>query len=198
VLLEPQLALLNFGVFALHLTQTALWVLVPSALIQYGGLPMAEHWKVYLPAVLLSFMVMVPAVIAAEKKGMMKPVFTGAIALLLLVQVGFYFASQSLWSISLWLTLFFVAFNILEATQPSLISRIAPPHAKGKALGLYNTLQAVGLFVGGTAGGLLAKHFGGGAVFAACGLLALVWLGLARMLRVPQRTAAAHRRNAAV
>lgn len=195
VLLEPQLARLNFGVFALHLTQTALWVLVPAALIQYGGLPMAEHWKVYLPAVLLSFVVMVPAVIAAEKKGMMKPVFAGAIALLLLVQVGFYFASQSLWSITLWLTLFFVAFNILEATQPSLISRIAPPHAKGKALGLYNTLQAVGLFVGGTAGGLLAKHFGGGAVFAACGLLALVWLGLARSLQVPLRKPVAHSTN---
>ena len=187
VLLEPQLARLNFGVFALHLTQTAMWVLVPSALIQHGGLPVAEHWKVYLPAVLLSFVVMVPAVIAAEKKGRMKPVFLGAIALLLLVQAGFYFAGQSLWALALWLTLFFVAFNILEATQPSLISRIAPPQAKGKALGLYNTLQAVGLFVGGAAGGLLAQHLGSGAVFAACALLALAWLALARSLQVPQR-----------
>lgn len=187
VLLEPQLARLNFGVFALHLTQTAMWVLVPSALIQHGGLPVAEHWKVYLPAVLLSFVVMVPAVIAAEKKGWMKPVFIGAIALLLLVQAGFHFAGQGLWPLALWLTLFFVAFNILEATQPSLISRIAPPQAKGKALGLYNTLQAVGLFVGGAAGGLLAQHLGSGAVFATCGLLALVWLALARSLRVPRR-----------
>ena len=187
VLLEPQLARLNFGVFALHLTQTAMWVLVPSALIQHGGLPVAEHWKVYLPAVLLSFVVMVPAVIAAEKKGRMKPVFLGAIALLLLVQAGFYFAGQSLWALALWLTLFFVAFNILEATQPSPISRIAPPQAKGKALGLYNTLQAVGLFVGGAAGGLLAQHLGSGAVFAACALLALAWLALARSLQVPQR-----------
>lgn len=192
VLFEPQLARLNFGVFALHLTQTAMWVLVPSALIQHGGLPVAEHWKVYLPAVLLSFVVMVPAVIAAEKKGRMKPVFAGAIALLLLVQAGFYFAGQSLWALALWLTLFFVAFNILEATQPSLISRIAPPQAKGKALGLYNTLQAVGLFVGGAAGGLLAKYLGSGAVFAACGLLALVWLGLARSLQVPQRKSQVH------
>lgn len=192
VLFEPQLARLNFGVFALHLTQTAMWVLVPSALIQHGGLPVAEHWKVYLPAVLLSFVVMVPAVIAAEKKGRMKMVFACAIALLLLVQAGFYFAGQSLWTLALWLTLFFVAFNILEATQPSLISRIAPPQAKGKALGLYNTLQAVGLFVGGVAGGLLAKHLGTGAVFAACGLLALVWLGLARSLQVPQRRSQVH------
>jgi MFS family permease len=185
VLREPQLARLNFGVFALHLTQTAMWVLVPSALVEYAGLPVAEHWKVYLPAVLLSFVVMVPAVIAAETRGRMKAVFTAAIALLILIQAGLYFAGQSLWSLSLWLTLFFVAFNILEATQPSLISRIAPPHAKGKALGLYNTLQAVGLFVGGAAGGALAQHVGRGAVFAACGALALVWLALARTLRVP-------------
>ena len=185
VLREPQLARLNFGVFALHLTQTAMWVLVPSALVEYAGLPVAEHWKVYLPAVLLSFAVMVPAVIAAETKGRMKSVFTAAIALLILIQAGLYFAGQNLWSLSLWLTLFFVAFNILEATQPSLISRIAPPHAKGKALGLYNTLQAVGLFVGGAAGGALAQHYGRGAVFAACGALAFVWLALARTLRVP-------------
>lgn len=187
VLLEPQLARLNFGVFALHLTQTAMWVLVPAALVTHGHLPVAEHWKVYLPAVLLSFVAMVPAVIAAEKKGRMKPVFLGAIALLLLVQAGFYFAGQSLWTLALWLTLFFVAFNILEATQPSLISRIAPPQAKGKALGLYNTLQAVGLFCGGACGGLLAQHLGGGAVFAACAALALLWLALAGSLRPPQR-----------
>lgn len=192
VLLEPQLARLNFGVFALHLTQTAMWVLVPAALVQYGHLPVAEHWKVYLPAVLLSFVVMVPAIIAAEKKGLMKPVFTGAVALLLLVQAGFYFAGQSLWPLTLWLTLFFVAFNILEATQPSLISRIAPPQARGKALGLYNTLQAVGLFVGGMAGGALAKHFGSGAVFAACGALILFWLWLTRALQVPRRQAPSH------
>ncbi|MDD3484311.1 MFS transporter [Azovibrio restrictus] len=192
VLFEPQLARLNFGVFALHLTQTAMWVLVPAALVQYGHLPVAEHWKVYLPAVLLSFVVMVPAIIAAEKKGLMKPVFTAAVALLLLVQIGFYFASQSLWPLTLWLTLFFVAFNILEATQPSLISRIAPPQARGKALGLYNTLQAVGLFVGGMAGGTLAKHFGGGAVFSACGALILFWLWLTRALQVPRRPTPSH------
>jgi MFS family permease len=187
VLAEPRLLRLNFGVFVLHLTQTALWVLVPAALAQYGGLPAAEHWKVYLPAVLVSFLVMVPAVIAAERKGRMKAVFTGAIALLLLVLGGFHYAGQSLGALTLWLTLFFVAFNILEATQPSLISRIAPPQAKGKALGLYNTLQAVGLFVGGFAGGALAQHYGGGAVFAACGVLALFWLILAVSLKIPGR-----------
>lgn len=187
VVREPQLARLNFGVFALHLIQTALWILVPAALIKFGGLEVAEHWKVYLPAVLLSFVVMVPAVIAAEKKGKMKAVFSGAVALLLVVQAGFFFFGHGLWTLALWLTLFFVAFNILEATQPSLISRIAPAHAKGKALGLYNTLQAMGLFVGGVAGGMLAKQFGSGAVFVMCGVLVLFWLWLVRSLQVPAR-----------
>lgn len=191
VLLDGQLFRLNFGVFALHLMQTAMWVLVPSALVEFGGLPLVEHWKVYLPAVLVSLAVMVPAVIAAEKYGKMKPVFMGAVLLLLCVQGGFYFFGENLWSLTFWLTLFFVSFNILEATQPSLISRIAPPQAKGKALGVYNTLQAAGLFVGGAIGGALAKHLGHGAVFLACSLLAAFWLTLSVGIRVPPRRTAA-------
>jgi MFS family permease len=187
VLKEPQLLRLNFGVFVLHLTQMALWVLVPTALLEVGGLPGAEHWKIYLPAVLLSFVVMAPAVIAAEKKGRMKAVFVGAVALLIVVLAGFYFASNNLAWLFLWVTLFFVAFNILEAIQPSLISRIAPPQAKGKALGLYNTLQSAGIFVGGAAGGALAHRFGGQAVFLFCGLAAVIWLALAYGLNPPPR-----------
>ncbi|MDR2165729.1 MAG: MFS transporter, partial [Zoogloeaceae bacterium] len=154
---EAQLLRLNFGVFVLHLTQTALWVLVPTALVRDGHLAVERHWLVYLPAVLLSFGVMVPAVLFAERKGRMKTVFSAAIALLIFTLAGFAFAARGLWALAFWLTLFFAAFNILEATQPSLISRLAPPHAKGKALGLYNTLQSIGLFVGGAAGGVLAK-----------------------------------------
>ncbi|MDR0997167.1 MAG: MFS transporter [Zoogloeaceae bacterium] len=186
VLVEPQLARLNFGVFALHLTQTALWVLVPS-MLAHAGLPLRHHWFVYLPAVLVALAVMVPAVIAAEKHGKMKPVFLGAIALLFAVLMGLRFGAWGMWSIGLWITLFFVAFNILEATQPSLISRLAPGQAKGKALGLYNTLQAAGLFTGGFLGGALAQHGGANAVFIACGVLAAIWLFFAASLKLPVR-----------
>ncbi|MDR2636834.1 MAG: MFS transporter [Zoogloeaceae bacterium] len=185
VLREPQLLRLNFGVFVLHLTQMALWVLIPHALTQTGHLPVSRHWLVYLPAVLLALAGMVPAVIAAEKRGKMKPVFLGAIFLLLMVLAGLYFAGGSVWSLFFWLTLFFIAFNILEATQPSLISRLAPAQSKGKALGLYNTLQAVGLFVGGLAGGALAQHSGPGAVFLFCALMVVSWLALACGLKTP-------------
>jgi predicted MFS family arabinose efflux permease len=185
VLTHPQLLRLKFGVFALHMTLTAMWVLLPSDLISKGGLPVAEHWKVYLPALLASFVVMVPAIIAAEKFGKMKPVFNSAIILLLAVQFGFGFFGDGLVGLALGLTLFFVAFNILEATQPSLISRIAPPHAKGPALGVYNTTQAIGLFLGGVFGGTLAKYAGAGAVWAACSVMLAIWLLLGLTMSMP-------------
>jgi len=185
VLVHPQLLRLNFGVFALHLVQTAMWVVVPTALVQAGGLPVGEHWKVYLPAVLASFAVMVPAIIAAERHGRMKLVFAAAIALLIAVQAGFALAGNGLLPLAVWLALFFVAFNVLEATQPSLISRIAPPHAKGAALGVYNTTQSFGLFLGGALGGALAQFAGPTAVWLASAGLGAIWLLLALGMTVP-------------
>ncbi|MFN6961456.1 MAG: MFS transporter [Rhodocyclaceae bacterium] len=184
VLFDGRLARLNFGVFALHLMQTALWVVVPATLVA-GGLSGGEHWKVYLPAVLLSFAVMVPLIIAAERRGKMRPVYVGAVALLILVQGGLAFFAGGIWTTGLWLMLFFVAFNILEALQPSLISRIAPPAAKGAALGIYNTTQSLGLFLGGALGGWLSKHFGPGTVHLACSVLGILWLLLALRLQAP-------------
>jgi len=169
---------LNFGVFTLHLIQTMMWVTLPAALAIHGGLPIAEHWKVYLPAVLLSFAVMVPAIIAAERGRRYKPVYTGAVALLALVQLGLYTSAGNVWFTALWLTFFFIAFNILEAMQPSLISRIVSPEIKGAALGVYNTLQSIGLFLGGAVGGWILHRFGETAVGWCCGALALVWLAL--------------------
>jgi len=187
VLRDGQLMRLNIGVFALHVMQTAMWVTVPVALAASADLPTAEHWKVYLPAVLLSFVVMVPAILVAEKRDALKPVFMAAIALLLAVQLGLHYYGAGLWPLAVWLTLFFVAFNVLEATQPSWISRIAPPHAKGTALGIYNTLQSLGLFLGGALGGWLAQHHGAGAVSLFCAVLALVWLVASAGLVAPKR-----------
>ncbi len=191
VLLDAKLARLNFGVFALHLMQTALWVVVPLTLVS-NGLPGAEHWKVYLPAVLLSFAIMVPAIIAAERHGKVKPIYAAAVALLVVVQTGLALFSSGLWGVSIWLLLFFVAFNILEALQPSLISRMAPAASKGAALGIYNTTQSVGLFLGGVLGGWLVKHHGAFAVHAVCAVISIIWLGLAARMTPPQpRTTAA-------
>ena len=184
VLKMPALARMNFGVLALHLMQTALWVVVPSALVS-SGLPLAEHWKVYLPAVLASFILMVPAIIIAERHGKMKQVFVVAISLLLIVQIGLYLAGEGIYPIAAWLMIFFVGFNILEAMQPSLISRLAPAQAKGTALGIYNTTQSLGLFLGGICGGWLARHAGFAAVHGACAVIAAIWLLLAATMTAP-------------
>lgn len=184
VLFDSRLARLNFGVFSLHLMQTALWVVVPLSLVA-GGLPGSSHWKIYLPAVLLSFAVMIPAIIAAEKRGRMRSVYAGAVGLLIVVQAGLALFGKGLWATGFWLLLFFIAFNILEALQPSLISRLAPGAAKGAALGIYNTTQSIGLFLGGALGGWLFKHFGASAVHLACAGIGIIWLALATRIAVP-------------
>lgn len=187
VLMQPQLQRMNLGVFILHLVQTAMWVLLPAALVERGGLAVGDHWQVYLPAVLLSFVFMVPAIIAAERKGAMKRVFLSAIVILGVVQIGFGFFSDGLYSQFFWLLVFFVAFNILEATQPSLIARLAAPQAKGAALGVYNTTQSLGLFLGGSLGGALAAFAGTQAVWVCGAALCVVWLLVATGLVVPQK-----------
>jgi MFS family permease len=187
VILDADLMRLNLGIFMLHMMQMAMFVVLPHALVGHGGLAAADHWMVYLPAVLVSFVVMVPAIIAAERKDKMRPVFRAAVALLVVVQLGLLFFGQGLWTLGLWLLLFFVAFNILEASLPSLVSRTAPAGARGAALGVYNTTQAMGLFVGGALGGYIAQHFGDNAVFAACAGLAVVWSGVAATMNFPQR-----------
>ncbi|MCG2576322.1 MFS transporter [Dechloromonas sp. XY25] len=187
VVFDPDLLRLNLGIFVLHMVQMAMFVVLPHALVDHGGLAAASHWKVYLPAVLVSFAIMVPAIIAAERKDKMRPVFIAAVGLLVVVQAGLYVLHESLWSLAFWLLLFFVAFNVLEATLPSLVSRTAPPAAKGAALGVYNTTQAMGLFIGGALGGYIAQHFGDNAVFAACTGLVLIWLAVANTMNFPQR-----------
>jgi MFS family permease len=178
ILRNGPLMRLNFGVFALHLIQMMMWVTLPTALDKYANLHVTGHWKVYLPAVLLSFAVMVPAIIAAERGRRFKPVYTGAVALLALVQLGLYACAGNIWLTALWLTLFFIAFNVLEAMQPSLISRIVSPGIKGAALGVYNTLQSIGIFLGSAIGGWILRHFNEAAVGWCCGVLALLWLAL--------------------
>ena len=182
---DGELLRLNAGIFLLHLTQVAMFVVIPGALVRYGGLAVEEHWKVYLPVVILSFVLMVPPILGAERGGRLKPVFLGAIALLALVELGFLGFGTSFAAIVGLLTAYFVAFNILEAMLPALVSRVAPAVARGAAMGIYNTTQSLGLFAGGILGGLLAQHFGPGAVFAVAAGAAIAWGLVATSMRVP-------------
>jgi len=187
VLRHGGLLRLDWGIFALHAAQMAMFTVVPFALTGAGGLPAQHHWWVYLPVLLLSFALMVPAIIHGEKRGRLKQVFVGAVGLMLLAQIVMALALADFRGVVLALFLYFVAFNILEASLPSLVSKIAPPEAKGTAMGVYNTAQALGLFFGGAAGGWLAHHLGHGAVFVFCAILMAVWLALALGMAPPPR-----------
>jgi MFS family permease len=185
VVFAPELLRLNFGIFALHAVQMALFIVVPSMMIE-RGLPLPHHWWVYLPVVFASFFFMLPPLITAERRARMRPVMLGSIAMLAVVHLGLGWVAPSLALLVVWLLLFFTAFNLLEACLPSLVSRRAPPDAKGLALGVYNTTQAVGLFIGGALGGLIVKHGGAPAVFLVGAGAMLAWLIVAwRMQELP-------------
>jgi MFS family permease len=184
VLRNPQLLRLDFGVFALHATLMALWLVVPLSL-RTTGLAADHHWQVYLPVLLLSMVLIVPAIIYGEKKAKLKQVFVISVAVLLASQVMLAYAFDSLWGTTLALLVFFTAFNLLEATLPSLISKIAPVGAKGTAIGVYSSVQFLGAFVGATAGGYLYQHYGASALYAFCGALLTLWLIFAVTMKAP-------------
>ena len=187
VLRHAGLMRLNLGVFVLHAVQLAMWVAVPALLVQ-SGLPKEQHWWVYLPAVLASFFVMGVCLFPLERRGYLRAVFLSAVSLIALVQVGFLIQASgtiTLASLSALLFAFFCGFNILEASQPSMASRMAPAHVRGTALGVYNTLQSLGFFAGGLSGGLLVKNYGTPALFWACACAMLVWLLVAWPMKAP-------------
>lgn len=184
VLRSGQLLRLDFGIFSLHAAQMAMFVVVPVAL-KNSGLPPVHHWMVYLPVLLGSFLLIVPAIIYGEKRGKLKPVFISAVALMLLAQLGLALGINHFWGIVGALFFYFAAFNLLEASLPSLISKLAPVSAKGTAMGVYNTAQALGLFFGGAFGGWLAQHVGFHAVFLFCMVLMAAWLVASLSMTAP-------------
>jgi predicted MFS family arabinose efflux permease len=187
VLAHGALFRLNVGVFVLHAVQLAMWVAVPALLVQ-SGVAKERHWLVYLPAVLASFVVMALTLFPLERRGYLRAVFLGAIGLIAAVQVALSaVAEPGPIALALVLFLFFCGFNVLEASQPSLATRVAPPHARGAALGVYNTLQSLGFFAGGAVGGWLVKHVGAQGLFAACAGLMFLWLAVAWPMRAPGR-----------
>ena len=187
VLFNPELLRLNFGVFALHMAQMAMFVVMPLLLVEQAGIPLPQHWQVYLPVVLISFVFMVPPIMFGERRGQVKAVLLGAVSLLCVVELALATLPHNKWSLIGLLLLFFIAFNVLEALQPSLVSRIAPAAAKGTAMGIYNTTQAFGLFLGGAVGGWLSKQYGSHAVFWLNVCWVATWLFVAAQMQVIQR-----------
>ena len=188
VLSHAGLMRMNLGVFVLHAVQLAMWVAIPALLVQ-AGLSQPDHWQVYLPAVLASF-VLLGGMFALERRGYLKQVFLASILLIALVQLGLLLVasgSPRLMALAALLLAFFCGFNILEATQPSMVSRLAPAPMRGTAMGVFNTLQSLGFFVGGWAGGALVKNWGTQMLFICCAAAMLLWWLLALPMQTPGR-----------
>lgn len=184
VLTDPQLARLNWGIFALHAVLMALFIVMPFSL-RDAGLPVGSHWQVYLPVMLGSFVLMMPAVLQAGNPVLLRRWFIASIAVLLAAHLALPWLEGSIWLLSLFLLAFFAPFNALEAMLPTLTTRLAPAHAKGTAIGLYSTIQFLGTFLGAAAGGMLYKNWGAVAVIAFDAVLLAIWLILALGMRVP-------------
>ncbi|MGH8671199.1 MAG: MFS transporter [Burkholderiales bacterium] len=184
ILRHPELLRLDFGIFVLHAALMSVFAVVPFAL-EKAGLAVDQHWHVYLPVMLGSFVLMLPGILYADRESAVKTVFVTALVLLLAAQVLMALWLDELWAIGGLLLLFFTAFNILEASLPSLVTRIAPFPARGAALGVYSSVQFLGAFAGAAAAGYLYQHHGAGSVFAFAAAATTLWLGFAATMRGP-------------
>lgn len=175
VLKDKQLLRLDFGIFAQHAILTATFLGLPK-LIDPAGEVVSYQWLLYLSVLVASIVLMVPLIIYGEKNAQLKKVFIGAVAVTALVQLVLAGGSQSLWVLVPTMILFFTAFNLLESTLPSLISRLAPAGMKGTAMGVYSSSQFLGIFIGGVVGGLIQQHYQPTAVFYFAAVMAVLWL----------------------
>ena len=186
VVADTQLLRLDFGIFTLHMVLMASFMAVPLMLQNQANFDVAQHWKLYLPVFLLSVVFMIPFIIQAEKKRRMKQVFIGAIGVLVLAEIGLFLRGDSVWMIGLTLVVFFTAFNLLEASLPSLIAKMAPADRKGTAMGVYSSSQFLGAFAGGLLGGYCYQHWGSDGVFLSCAAGLMIWLLLAISMKNPR------------
>jgi MFS family permease len=189
---DLNLVRLDLGIFVLHCVMTAMFVVIPLALVQYGKLPADKLWQAYGPIMLLSIMGMIPMIILAERKQMMRSVFVIAVLILAIAQGILYADHQSFAGLAIGMFVFFVAFNFLEASLPSILSRTAPTAARGAAVGVYSSFQFLGAFTGGVIGGALFNSYGMSSVFVFCTILLLIWfivaLGMPKLEKLVTRT----------
>lgn len=187
VLTHPELLRLNFGIFILHAILTSIFTAVPFILVK-NHLEVNSHWHIYLPVMIIAFILMVPPIAYGEKKAKLKPVFLFAISLLIMSVLGLGqpIIQNSLMLTGLSLVLFFWGFNLLEASLPSLISKVAPADSKGTAIGIYNTFEFFGAFLGGISGGYIAQHYALSNVFLFNAALVTIWFAVAATMQPPQ------------
>jgi MFS family permease len=186
VLRDGNLLRLDLGIFLLHFVLTALFVAIPLALVEWGGLAREAHWKVYVPVIILSVVGMVPLVAMSARKHLIRWIYAAGIGMLALSQFVLYLGHQRLVWLIVGLWVFFVGFNVLEALLPSLVSRVAPAESKGTAIGVYNSFEFFGAFLGGALGGFVHGAYSLQGVFAMCSAVVVAWLVVALTAPAPR------------
>ncbi|MBQ4852300.1 MFS transporter [Pseudoalteromonas sp. MMG012] len=184
---HPQLLRLDLGVMLLHLTLTTLFVVLPVQLIT-GGLAAPQHWQLYIPVLLLAFILMAPVMIIAMKKQKEKEAFLGCIGLLIASSLTLVLVIDSVIGIAVCMLLYFIAFNFLEATMPALVARLSPANQKGSAMGVFSSGQFFGAFLGGILGGYIAQQGNPHGVFAAVACVGVIWLVIAWRMQIPPKS----------
>ncbi len=185
LLKKPDLLRLDIGIFLLHLILTALFIAVPLSLVNDVQLERQQHWWVYLSVMVTAFFAMIPFIIVGEKKRKIKTVFVGAVLQLAVGSILLVWAGSSLAAMWGALFVFFMAFNLLEASLPSLVSKQAPAGARGTAMGVYSTSQFFGAFLGGAIGGWVLSNWGGEVIYYTSAVLGAVWFLIALTMRTP-------------
>lgn len=183
---DPELLRLDLGIFVLHMVLTANFIVIPVLLRDQAGLLPQHHWMLYFPVLLGSFLLMLPFIIVAEKRRQLKPIFVGAIALLAMVEFFFFRSGQGLYAMATGLLLFFTAFNLLEASLPSLVTKLTAPDVKGTSMGVFSSSQFLGAFAGGGLGGVVLQTWGPQAVFTGSGMAIMVWLLIGASMKNPR------------
>ena len=176
VLKHGDLMRLNLSIFCSHFILMANFVVLPIVLEQIIQLDTLKHWQFYLPLLLVSVALMVPMVLLADKdNGFKKRVFLFAIILFVCGQFFMGLMFESFLGLFVAGVLFFAAFNFLEAFLPARVSSIAADDNRGTALGVYSTIQFLGIFLGGLIGGYCYGEWGIQAVFMVCGAISIIW-----------------------
>jgi MFS family permease len=177
---------MDVGVFIIHLVMTANFLVLPAIFEHELALPRAEHWKIYLPVFAGSFLVAIPLIILAEKKQQIRTLLLGSTLLLILAETGMALGHTQIdWLLAAFF-LFFVGFNFLEATQPSLVAKYSDVSTKGTAMGIFSSSQFLGIFAGGSLGGMINHTWGETGVFVFSAIVVLIWFLIA--LKLPQPT----------
>ena len=173
--LTRELVALDFSVFSLHLILASGFIVMPLLIMDNQIVSMIDNWQLYLPAVLLSFIGMIPLIIISEKFKKTKYILLLSIFLLIVSQIIFFTSNLNFSVFLITLTIFFVAFNTVEAILPSLLSRTASASKRGLAMGIFSTSQFLGTFIGGAIGGLIYDIYDLNSVFLFTIFVAIIW-----------------------